>query len=111
MLDSGYVVSVLVAMGLVTFALRALPFVAAQWLQKHPVVHSLGEFLPLAIMTLLLTHTVVGAAQSDPHGPWPELVAVALVVVLQWRSKHALWSILSGTGLYVVLRNFNLFGG
>ena len=111
MLDSGYVISVLVAMGLVTFALRALPFVAAQWLQKHPVVHSLGEFLPLAIMTLLLTHTVVGAAQSDPHGPWPELVAVVVVLVLQWRARHALWSITAGTGLYVVLRNFNLLGG
>lgn len=110
MLDSGYVVSVLVAMGVVTFALRALPFVAANWLQKHPVVQSLGEFLPLAIMTLLLTHTVVGAAGDDPQGPWPELLAVALVVVLQWRFRHALWSILAGTGLYLVLRNVGLTG-
>jgi len=108
MIDSGYVVAVLVAMGLVTFALRALPFVAAQWLQKHPAVQSLGEFLPLAIMTLLLTHAVVGAAQDDSNGPVPELIAVVLVAGLQWRGKNALWSILAGTGLYVALRNFNL---
>lgn len=111
MLDSGYVLTVLVAMGCVTFALRALPFVAANWLQKHPVVQSLGEFLPLAIMTLLLTHTVVGAASDDPQGPWSEMLAVALVVLLQWRSKHALWSILAGTGVYVVLRNVHILGG
>ena len=36
MTDNLYVVSVIVAMGLVTFALRALPFFAGQWLQKHP---------------------------------------------------------------------------
>jgi branched-subunit amino acid transport protein AzlD len=108
MTDRGYVISVIVAMGLVTFALRALPFVAAQWLEKHPVVQRLGQFLPLAIMTLLMLHSVVGSATENPTGPWPELAAVALVVLVQWRSKNALLSILVGTGVYVMLRNFNL---
>lgn len=108
MIDSGYAVGVIAAMGLVTFALRALPFVAAQWLQKHPLVQRLGEFLPLAIMTLLMVHSVMGSATENPSGPWPELLAVALVVLLQWRSKNALLSILVGTGVYVLLRNVNL---
>ena len=107
MTDRDYVISVIVAMGLVTFALRALPFVAAQWLEKHPVVQRLGQFLPLAIMTLLMLHSVVGSATENPTGPWPELVAVALVVLVQWRSKNALLSILVSTGVYVMLRNFN----
>ena len=53
MIETRYVIGVIAAMGLVTFALRALPFVAAQWLNKHPIVQRLGQFLPLAIMTLL----------------------------------------------------------
>lgn len=105
MIDSSYVLGVIAAMGLVTFALRALPFVGAQWLQNHPVVQRLGEFLPLAIMTLLLVHSVTGAALEHPAGPWPELVAVALVVFLQWRSRNALLSIVVGTCLYVLIRN------
>ena len=108
MIDSGYAIGVIAAMGLVTFALRALPFVAVQWLQKHPLVQRLGEFLPLAIMTLLMVHSVMGSATENPTGPWPELLAVALVVLLQWRSKNALLSILVGTGVYVLLRNVNL---
>ena len=104
-----YVVGVIVAMGLVTFGLRALPFVAAQWLQKHPIVQRLGQFLPLAIMTLLLVHSMTGAALEHASGPWPELLAVALVVFLQWQSKNALLSILLGTSVYVLLRNFNLW--
>ena len=108
MIDSGYAIGVIAAMGLVTFALRALPFVAAQWLQKHPLVQRLGEFLPLAIMTLLMVHSVMGSATENPTGPWPELLAVALVVVVQRRSKNALLSILVGTGVYVLLRNVNL---
>lgn len=108
MIDSGYAIGVIAAMGGVTFALRALPFVAAQWLQKHPLVQRLGEFLPLAIMTLLMVHSVRGSATENLTGPWPELLAVALVVGLQWRTKNALLSILVGTGVYVLLRNVNL---
>jgi branched-subunit amino acid transport protein AzlD len=105
MIDGRYVAGVIVAMAGVTFALRALPFVAAQWLKKHPIVHRLGQFLPLAIMTLLLVHSAAGAALEHPAGPWPELLAVAVVVLLQWRSRNALLSILAGTCVYVLLRN------
>lgn len=110
MIENGYLIGVIVAMGLVTFALRALPFVAAQWLQKHLIVQRLGEFLPLAIMTLLLVHSMVGSAAQDPSGPWPELLAVTLVVLVQWWSRHALLSILVVTSVYVLLRNLNLIG-
>lgn len=107
MTDSLYVLGVIVAMGLVTFALRALPFVAGQWLHKHPIVHGLGRFLPLAIMTLLLLNSTIAAITADPSGPWPELVAVLLVAVMQWFSRNALLSILLGTGVYVLLRNLS----
>ena len=106
MIDSIYSLGAIAAMGVVTFALRATPFVASQWLKKHPMVQRLGHFLPLAIMTLLLIHSALGSIKQNPAGPWAELVAVALVGVLQWRSKNALLSILIGTGVYVLLRNW-----
>lgn len=109
MIDDRYVAGVIVAMAGITFALRALPFVAAQWLNKHPIVHRLGQFLPLAIMTLLLVHSAAGAALEHPSGPWPELLAVAVVVLLQWRSRNALLSIMAGTCVYVLLRNLNFW--
>jgi branched-subunit amino acid transport protein AzlD len=105
MIDSDYAVGVIAAMALVTFALRALPFVGGQWLQRHRVVHRLGEFLPLAIMTLLLAHSLTGASLEHDGGPWPELAAVALVVAVQWRSRNALLSIMLGTCAYVLMRN------
>jgi branched-subunit amino acid transport protein AzlD len=108
-MNGTYVVSVIVAMAIVTFALRALPFVAAQWLQKHSVVQRLGEFLPLAIMTLLVVHSAAGSAQQHAGGPWPELAAVALTVAVQWRRRNALFSIALGTALYVALRNYAVF--
>ncbi|MHB8950542.1 MAG: branched-chain amino acid transporter permease [Rhodoferax sp.] len=105
MIDTPYALGVLAAMAVVTFGLRALPFLAARFLQSHPLVQRLGRFLPLAIMTLLLLHTLVDSARQNPSGPWAELAAVATVVALQWWRRHALLSILAGTALYVLLRN------
>jgi len=105
MIDPGYALGVMVTMAAVTFGLRALPFLAARFLKEHPGVQRLGRFLPLAIMTLLLLHTLVGSAQSNPTGPRAELLAVACVLLLQWWGRHALLSILAGTALYVLLRN------
>lgn len=107
MIESKYVVVVIAAMALVTLALRALPFLAAQWLKKHPIVQRLGQFLPLAIMTLLLLHSATSAALEHAAGPWPELLAVALVLLLQWRTKNALMSIVVGTSVYVLIRNLH----
>ena len=105
MIDTTYVLGAIAAMALITFALRALPFVASRWLQSHAIVRRLGRFLPLAIMTLLLLHTVVGSAREHASGPWPELLCAGLAAGLQWRSRNPLLSILAGTGLYVLLRN------
>lgn len=108
MIDTAYTLGALAAMAAVTFGLRALPFLAARFLQSHPLVQRLGRFLPLAIMTLLLLHTLVGSAKDNPTGPWAELAAVTTVGALQWWRRQPLLSILAGTALYVLLRNTGL---
>ena len=106
MIETRYVIGVIAAMGLVTFALRALPFVGAQWLNKHPLVQRLGQFLPLAIMTLLSIHSAAGSAREHAGGPFPGRIPTAAVPVLQWRTRNALLSTLVGTAAYVAMRNF-----
>jgi branched-subunit amino acid transport protein AzlD len=106
-MDNVYLLAVIVAMGAVTFGLRALPFLSAQWLRKSPAVRHLGRFLPLAIMALLLVHSASGAAREHAAGPWPELLAIAVTGLLQWRSRNPLLSIVAGTALYVLLRNWH----
>ncbi|MEY5099067.1 MAG: hypothetical protein RJA36_1786 [Pseudomonadota bacterium] len=106
MIEPGYAVASIAAMGLVTYALRGLPFVASRWLQRRAVVQRLGRFLPPAIMTLLLLHSARGLALEHPAGPWPEALALALVLLLQWRWRNPLLSILAGTAVYVATRHF-----
>ena len=105
MIDERTALAAIAAMTAVTFALRALPFVATRWLQRHAIVRRLGQFLPLAIMTLLVVHAAAGAAREHAAGPWFELISIAIVVVLQWTRRNALLSIAVGTAVYVALRN------
>ena len=107
MRDTAYLLAVIFAMGAVTFALRALPFLSAHWLRRSPVMQHLGRFLPLAIMALLLVHSASSSARQHATGPWPELLAIALTCALQWRSRNPLLSIVAGTALYVALRNWH----
>lgn len=102
MSDVVYVTAAIVGMALVTFFLRALPFAAGPWLRRHRVVYKLGNNLPLAIMVLLVAHTAWEHAQKRGGLPWPEALAILLVLFLQWRLRQPLLSIAAGTALYVI---------
>ncbi len=104
MSDTTYVLLAILCAGALTFGLRATPFVAGRWLERHALVHKLGVVLPLPIMVLLLVDTATGQAQSHAGLPWPEVLAVLVVVLLQWWTRQTLLSILVGTALYVGLR-------
>ncbi|WP_322996285.1 AzlD domain-containing protein [Castellaniella sp.] len=104
MTDTHYVLAAIGLMAAITVGLRALPFIGGHWLRRHPLVHKLGDALPLSIMVLLLVDTVASQAGSNPAGIWQELLAVALVVLLQWRTRQTLLSIVVGTAAYMVLR-------
>ena len=108
MLTGWSAITAILVMAIVTFALRALPFVAAGLLSRHHLIRALGRFLPAAILALLLIlHTLVGFIRQDAPtvGAWPTLIAILVTVGLQWRWHHALLSIFAGTGVYVLLRN------
>ena len=95
--------AILVAvMSTVTVLLRVLPFLVFR--KKVPAyVTYLGRVLPPAIIGMLVIYclkdTTVTAA---PFGA-PELIAGALVVILQAWKRSALLSILSGTAVYMLL--------
>ena len=109
--DLAYLFSVFAAMMLVSFAERAVPFVASDWLKKQKWVDDLGKFLPLAIMVLLVVHAAAGAAAArgpfELFGSLPvaEFFSIALTLALQWFFKSALVSIFAGTAFYVAMVN------
>ena len=101
-----YLISVFLAMAAVSAFERMLPFAASKWLLKQTWVKTVGAFLPLAVMALLVLHSATGAALSHEGLPIPEISAIFLTLLLQWFVKNPLLSIFSGTACYVLFLNF-----
>ena len=99
-----YILLAIVMSALITFGLRALPFVLfrggrsmPEWMQR------LGQILPSAIMAVLIVYCLKGA-KSNPIGIGiPGIIAVA-VVVASYKKKHNTFiSIIVGTAAYMIM--------
>lgn len=98
---------ILGGIGLVTVALRALPFAAVTFFRESALVAWLGIAMPVGVMVVLVMYTLVGGTDR-PGGVGAALIAVVFTVALHLWKRSATWSILLGTALYVVLVNWLL---
>ncbi len=97
--------AVLVAiMALVTFIIRALPFLLFGGKRKTPpYILYLGNVLPAAIMGMLVVYCLKDTVlTAHPYGI-PEMLASAGVIALHVWKRNSLLSILGGTVLYMFL--------
>ena len=98
-----YPVAVIGVVAVVTWALRAFPFLLFGNRPLPKVVRYLGKALPPAIMTVLVFYCLRDTAFGrSPYGI-PELAACALVVILQVVRKNMYLSIIAGTVCYMIL--------
>ena len=99
-----YVVLAIFISALITFSLRALPFLLFSGDRRMPDwLSRLGAVLPSAIMAVLIVYCLKGV-KSDIIGTGiPSAIAV-LVVALSFKWKHNTFlSILSWTAVYMLL--------
>ena len=100
MLHSAWLVAVIAA---VTALLRFLPFWIFAGRETPKFIAYLGKVLPFAVMGMLVVYCLRGVSfVSGTHGI-PELVSVALVVLLHLWRRNTLLSILGGTVCYMLL--------
>ena len=95
--------AVIGVIAIVTWFLRAFPFLLFGSRPLPKIVQYLGKALPPAIMTILVIYCLRNTTFSQSPYGIPELVACALVVVLQIVRKNMYLSIIAGTICYMVL--------
>lgn len=87
---------------LVTMAIRFFPFVLFRKETPKTILY-MGQVLPYAIMSMLVVYSLKNVSfTSGSHGI-PEIIAVALVVLLHKWKHNTLLSILVGTLVYMLL--------
>ena len=98
-----YPIAVIGVTAVVTWALRAFPFLLFGSRPLPDIIQYLGKALPPAIMTVLVIYCLrETSVRQAPYGI-PELIACALVVSLQIFRKNMYLSIIAGTVCYMIL--------
>lgn len=86
-----------------TMITRFLPFLIFPENKKPPeIVAYLGTVLPYAVIGLLIVYCLKDAVFSSYHA-LPELMAIAIVVMIHKWKKNTLFSIAVGTIVYMAL--------
>lgn len=99
-----YVYSALIISGLITFGIRATPFLLFSKMKKLPVpLEYLSHTLPMAIMVILVIYSLKEMNFTiSPYG-LPEIICVLLVVALHIWKRNTLLSIFLPTIVYMLL--------
>ena len=98
-----YPIAVIGVTAVVTWALRAFPFLLFGSRPLPDIIQYLGKALPPAIMTVLVIYCLrETSVRQAPYGI-PEFIACALVVSLQIFRKNMYLSIIAGTVCYMIL--------
>lgn len=100
----GHDIALVAIMAAITFGSRLLPFLLFGR-GKEPAgwVVYLGRYLPPAMIALLVVYCIKDIAFTALGGWLPYVIAGAVVVLLQWKTRNDLISIFTGTVLYMVL--------
>ena len=101
--DALYPVAAIAVVALITWGLRAAPFLLFGGRPLPRTMRYLGRVLPPAIMTVLVIYCLRDIAPDRFPFGIPELTASALVVLLQIIRRNMYLSIIAGTVCYMAL--------
>ena len=103
-MSKSYILLALIISGVVTFAIRLFPFLVLRNQTKlSNRMQFIASVLPQAIITILVVYCLKEISFVEAPYGIPELIAVAIVVVLQWWKENTLLSIFVPTAIYMVL--------
>ena len=102
---TGYLILVCAGVGVLSWCLRALPFLMFGRKGEPPkIVAYVGRVLSPAAIAMLVVYCYAGYAQGCARTCLvPELVAGAVTAALQLWRRNPLVSILAGTAIYMAL--------
>lgn len=104
-LNHPYILAMITIMAVITFALRALPFVVLKN-RRFKFIDYLGLMMPPGIMIILIGYSFIPSGEiSQFH--YPLLIACSLLVItLHHLFRNTLLSILGSTLVYIIAKAY-----
>lgn len=102
-MSNQYLFWAMMIMFIITFIIRALPFIAMKNADKKPLLQFFGRTMPPGIMIILVVYSISSIDYNlPPHGA-PALISIVVVAVLHHIWRKPLLSIGLGTLAHVLL--------
>ena len=102
-MSNTYVLILIIAMALVTMAIRFAPFILFNGKETPEFINYLGKYLPYSIIAMLVVYCLKGVSVFKGSHGLPELISVAIVAGLHIWKRNTLLSIVAGTLCYMFL--------
>lgn len=96
----------ILAMAAATFLTRLVPFLFFSKLNDNLTMSFVGRYLPLMVMPILVVYSLKDATISPIKGAIPEATAVLAVVAIHLWRANVLFSIVTGTAVFVWLKHY-----
>lgn len=98
---------IILAISFTTFLTRLIPFILFPAKKETPkYIIYLGNVLPFAIIGMLIIYSLKGVSViSSPFG-LPELISIAIIIVIHLWKNNTLLSIGGGAIIYMLLVQF-----
>lgn len=107
--EPGYILSAILIAGLITWMLRAVPFMMLASLRNSRLLAYIGERMPVGIMAILAVYTLQGTELTSFSAVGATIIALGVTIGLHIWRRQMILSIFGGTAVYVVLAS--VFGG
>lgn len=95
-----------IVMGVINLIIRLAPFAIFNGKETPKVIVWLGEYLPYAVIGMLLVYCFRNVTFTSWGGFLPELIAGIVVAVSYLWKRNSLISVVGGTLCYVLLVQF-----
>lgn len=104
-----HLLSVTTVVAIATFVTRALPFVFFNSIEPPAILSTIEKNLPPMILLLLVFYCLKDVYWFQPPYGAPELFTILVITGLHLWKRNAMLSIFTGTGLYMLLVQYNVF--
>lgn len=106
--DNSYILLAVGTAVLITFILRALPFVLKNAIKDSPLLLALNGWMPLGIMVILVIYCLAAIEPANSRLALAQILAALVTLVIHWWRHNLFLSVLAGTGSCVLLANWLL---
>lgn len=107
MTGDGYIAAAIIISAVITFLLRAFPFLVFRGEHKLPdILDRLGKLLPSAVMAVLIIYCLKDVKTDIIHTGIPEIAGVIATAVSYKLRHNTFLSIILGTACCMVLMQF-----